>query len=246
MIRYGNTLAASCLLVSALVVAAPRGRGEARARLTGLRLTPAVAHRPARRRDLVRLVAVLAGIATAAVVGGLVGVILGVAAGCAADRLLRRLEPRAARAERLEALTDLPFAADLLAATLRAGAPLSAAAHAVGTALDGPLGDRLCRVARAVALGAPPVDAWSHLSDVAGAGRLVAVAVRTSESGAALAAALDRLAADLRGKRAAAADAAARRAGVLVVLPLGLCFLPAFVLTGLVPIVVSVLGEALS
>ncbi len=54
-----------------------------------------------------------------------------------------------------------------------------------------------------------------------------------------------RLADELRAARGAECEAAARRAGVLVVLPLGLCFLPAFVLAGLVPIVLSVLGDVL-
>ena len=33
---------------------------------------------------------------------------------------------------------------------------------------------------------------------------------------------------------------------MLIVLPLGLCFLPAFVLAGLVPVIVAVLGDVLS
>jgi pilus assembly protein TadC len=94
-------------------------------------------------------------------------------------------------------------------------------------------------------LGAGPAEAWGHLSDVAGAPRVVAAAVRSSASGGALAGALTRLADDLRADRAVAVEAAARRAGVLVVLPLGLCFLPAFVLAGLVPVVVAVLGGVL-
>ena len=53
------------------------------------------------------------------------------------------------------------------------------------------------------------------------------------------------LADDLRADRAVAAEAAAQRAGVLIVLPLGLCFLPAFLLAGLVPVVVAVLGDVL-
>ncbi|MEU8614146.1 secretion system protein, partial [Actinoplanes sp. NPDC048791] len=57
--------------------------------------------------------------------------------------------------------------------------------------------------------------------------------------------ALTRLADDLRGDRSVAVEAAAHRAGVLIVLPLGLCFLPAFVLAGLVPVVVAVLGDVL-
>ena len=42
-----------------------------------------------------------------------------------------------------------------------------------------------------------------------------------------------------------ASEAAARRAGVLIVLPLGLCFLPAFILAGLVPVLVAVLRDVL-
>ena len=46
-----------------------------------------------------------------------------------------------------------------------------------------------------------------------------------------------------REQREARVDAAAQRAGVLVVLPLGLCFLPAFVLVGVVPILLGVLDD---
>jgi hypothetical protein len=60
-----------------------------------------------------------------------------------------------------------------------------------------------------------------------------------------MAGALTRLADDLRADRSVAAEAAARRAGVLIVLPLGLCFLPAFLLAGLVPVVVALLGDVL-
>jgi pilus assembly protein TadC len=58
-----------------------------------------------------------------------------------------------------------------------------------------------------------------------------------------LAGALSRLAEDLRADRLVRAEAAARRAGVLIVLPLGLCFLPAFLLAGIVPVIVAVLGD---
>ena len=70
--------------------------------------------------------------------------------------------------------------------------------------------------------------------------------MRSQHSGAAFAGSLQRVADDLRADRLIAADAAGRRAGVLIVLPLGLCFLPAFVLAGLVPVIVAVLGDVLS
>jgi pilus assembly protein TadC len=98
-------------------------------------------------------------------------------------------------------------------------------------------------VARAVRLGAAPEEAWRHVADVGDAERLARAAVRGAASGAALASALVRLGEDLRAARISEVDAAGRRAGVLIVLPLGLCFLPAFVLAGLVPVIIAVLGD---
>ena len=120
------------------------------------------------------------------------------------------------------------------------------AARCVGAALGGPLGDRLVRVDRALRLGASAAEAWSYLGDGAGPARVTTAAIRSQHSGAAFAGALTRVADDLRADHLLAADAAARRAGVLIVLPLGLCFLPAFVLAGLVPVIAAVLGDVLS
>jgi Flp pilus assembly protein TadB len=187
---------------------------------------------------------VATGVVVGLIVGGWPGATVGVSVTPVAWLVLRRVEPPARRRERLAAAAELPIAADLLAAALRAGAPMAHAAQAVGAALGGPLGARLGLVARSLSDGAAPAEAWAHLADVTGAARLVRAAVRSAESGAALGGALGRLGEDLRAARAAAAEAAARRVGVLAVLPLGLCFLPAFVLTGVVPVVVAVLGDA--
>ncbi|MDO3683465.1 type II secretion system F family protein [Micromonospora sp. C28ISP2-4] len=239
-----QVLAAVCLggAASLLVVAGPVVRPARRLR----RLAPAPRpDRPAWWPDRVRLCAALAGIAVAVIVSGVTGVFLGLLCGVAADRLLRRIEPRAARERRLRETADLPLAADLLAAALRAGAPVDRSVLAVAEALGGPLADRLGRVGRTLRLGGGPGEAWAHLDGVTGAEPVVAAAVRSSNSGAALARALTRLADDLRAERSTAAEAAARRAGVLIVLPLGLCFLPAFILAGLVPVIVAVLGDVL-
>jgi Flp pilus assembly protein TadB len=191
------------------------------------------------------LLAVAVGIGVAAFAGSWWGVPAGLLAGVGAERFLARREPAAVRESRLRAVADLPLSADLLAAALRAGAPLDRVVSAVAEALGGPLGERLDRVGRSLRLGAEPPEAWAHLAGVPGADRLIAAAVRSSANGGALARALTRLADDLRGDRAVRTDAAARQSGVLIVLPLGLCFLPAFVLAGLVPVVVAVLGDVL-
>ena len=188
---------------------------------------------------------VASGLAVVVLIGRWWAIPVGLIVGTAVARYLRRRTPAVVREARRQAIADLPLGADLLAAALRTGAPVDRAAAAVADALGGPLGERLGRTARSLRLGGGAGEAWAHLSDVPGADRLITAAVRSSASGGALAGALTRLADDLRADRTVAAEAAARRAGVLIVLPLGLCFLPAFLLAGLVPVVVAVLGDVL-
>jgi Flp pilus assembly protein TadB len=235
------------LLVGGAVALSWRRPAKARGRLRRLRglREPHGSGLPSRRIDPIRWASIAGGISVGLVVGGWYGIPAGITTWLVLDRVLRRLESRTARAARLGAAADLPFAVDLLAASLRAGSPPAVAVRSVGVVTGGLLGERLCQVASSLGLGAAPADAWGHLDGVPAASRVASAAVRSSESGAALAGALIRLAEELRAARATACEAAARRAGVLVVLPLGLCFLPAFVLAGLVPIVLSVLGEVM-
>jgi pilus assembly protein TadC len=238
----GRVVAMTFLGAAAAMVAAPIR--PARRRLRSL--NPAAADPTGRSlAGHPGLGATLGGLAVVLIVGGWPGLAGGVVAGVVLHRLLRRLEPVERRVERLRAAQDLPLAADLLAAALRAGVAVDRAAAAVGEALGGPLGERLARVARALRLGATADEAWRHLADVAGTDPLRTAAVRSAASGAAFASGLTRLAESIRATRLTDQDAAARRAAVLIVLPLGLCFLPAFVLAGLVPVVVAVLGEVL-
>ncbi|HEX5541064.1 MAG TPA: type II secretion system F family protein [Micromonospora sp.] len=237
--RAGVVVAACLMGAAAAAVAFPNLRPGGSLR----RLRRLQGHPPTRRRRPVpiRLAAGFSGLAAAVIIGGGPGLVAGALVAVGLDRLLRRLESAADRSRRLREAADLPLAADLLAATLRSGAPLDRAVSAVADALAGPLGQRLGTVGRALHLGGRPEEAWAHLSPVPGAERMMNAATRSSASGAALAGALTRLAEDLRADRATAAEAAARQAGVLIVLPLGLCFLPAFILAGLVPVIVAVL-----
>lgn len=189
--------------------------------------------------------ALLGALAVAVLVGGWYGLPAGAVALVPLQRALSRIEPPAARRERLRAAADLPYLIDLIAAGLRAGLPLDRAVRVVATAGSGPVAQRLGRVERSLSLGLPPAQAWAPLRDLPGGDRLGWAAARSAESGAALAAAFERIAAELRAGRLASADAAARRTSVLIVLPLGLCFLPAFVFAGVVPVIVAVLGGVL-
>ncbi len=163
---------------------------------------------------------------------------------------LRRLEPRVARADRERLARDLPMAMDLLAACLAAGADPARAAAAVGAAVGGPCGGRFAAVAGALRAGSPAELAWAGLTRPSAVGddplapvaRLLA---RAAVGGAPVSATVARLASDLRGQQRANAQQAARRVGVLAVAPLGLCFLPAFVLLGVVPVVVGLAAPLL-
>jgi pilus assembly protein TadC len=196
-----------------------------------------------------RRTARLGGLAVGAVVwlllGGWFAVLPAAAVAMLVSGLLRRAEPRTRRRERERIAGDLPFAADLLAATLRAGMPIESALRVVGPALGGPLGHRLVRVADGLRLGLAPGDAWAPLHSSPGCDRLADVVVHTADSGAAIAGGMDRLADALRAAGAARVESAAQRLNVLMVLPLGLCFLPAFVFAGIVPVIIAVLSSVL-
>jgi pilus assembly protein TadC len=71
------------------------------------------------------------------------------------------------------------------------------------------------------------------------------VAVRSATSGIKLAAAFERLAAELRAERRAVAAVRAHRAGVAAMAPLAACFLPSFVCLGVVPVLVGMAKSAL-
>jgi pilus assembly protein TadC len=92
-------------------------------------------------------------------------------------------------------------------------------------------------VAAKIRLGIAEERAWQELSVepvLAGMGRELA---RGAGSGTALAGRLRALGLDARREAFAAAEARAKKVGVQTVLPLMLCFLPAFVLLGVLPIV---------
>ncbi|HEY7173604.1 MAG TPA: type II secretion system F family protein [Micromonosporaceae bacterium] len=179
------------------------------------------------------------------VIGGWPGAVAAVVAAPIAARVLRNLEPAAARRKRRLVAAELPFAVDLMAAALRAGLAVDVAARATGVACGGSVGRELVRVADRLQLGLEPADAWRSIRDLPAGGGVADAVLRCADSGAAVARALTRLAEDLRDARALRVEAAAQRAGVLIVLPLGLCFLPAFVLAGIVPVIVAVLGGVL-
>ena len=155
------------------------------------------------------------------------------------ERLLRRSGAPPEDGEQLA--RDLPVACDLLAVCLQAGTPVGTAVATVADSVPGPLGERLAAVGGLYRLGAAPQRAWAGVPPPVDA--LARTVVRAGESGSSVVPALQRLAADLRGSARSRTEAAVRRAGVWVLAPLGLCFLPAFLCLGVVPLVLGIAAD---
>lgn len=130
--------------------------------------------------------------------------------------------------------------AELLAAYLAAGAGMPAALRRAGG--TGPALAALSReVGNALGAGLTPDDAWALARSeraLTGVGR---ICIRSAASGSGCSEELLRLARRMRHRHEQELERRAERAGIWLVLPLGACFLPAFVLLTVVPVVAGLL-----
>jgi pilus assembly protein TadC len=136
---------------------------------------------------------------------------------------------------------------ELFAACLSSGMAVAGAARATAPHAPISLALVLDHAADLLGLGADPATAWSRsgppTNDCVEA--LCRLARRSATSGTALAQAVSELADQSRVDAADASRAAAERASVLVAGPLGVCYLPAFVCLGIIPVVAGLAGDVL-
>ncbi|MFD1719842.1 secretion system protein [Georgenia deserti] len=137
---------------------------------------------------------------------------------------------------------DVAVLLDLADAALSAGSSVPGTLTALGRAVDpaqgaGTTGTTLAEAGRSLLLGAPWAEAWD---DAPPSLHPLRDALEPAwVDGAAPGPLLRQAAAGLRAARTRQAQEAAARLGVRLVLPLGLCYLPAFVLVGVVPVVLG-------
>lgn len=137
----------------------------------------------------------------------------------------------------------MPDVLDLLALALQAGASTIGALRATADRLAGTTGQELRSVAAALEWGLPDEAAWSAApARWEPAGRALRLAARAGVPPAGL---LQRAAEDARRERLDRVETATARLGVRLVLPLGLAFLPGFVLTTVVPVVLALAASLL-
>lgn len=198
----------------------------------------------------VRWVRLLAGGAAALLVWSLCnstvgGALAGPMIGVATVLALGRVEGAASRRERAELSAQLPATLELMASSLDAGLPLRGALSGVAAVCSEPTASLLQGIQAQTQIGRSDAEAWGSLRTHRVWGDAARDLARSADSGAAVAHVLRVHAAETRRRRWAGLEVRARAVGVKSVLPLMTCFLPAFILVGVVPIVASGLGEYL-
>jgi len=158
---------------------------------------------------------------------------------------LGRLETNGAAGRRSQLVAELPAALDLLSACVVAGMPLRTATAAVAAAVGGVLGDRLGTVVSHAAAGFGDSDAWAALGSDEVIGPVARDLARAADAGTSVGGMLARHAESARAFAQAAAIARAKAVGVRTIVPVSVCYLPAFFLVGVVPVIAGILTTLL-
>ncbi|MGZ5371974.1 type II secretion system F family protein [Aeromicrobium sp.] len=167
------------------------------------------------------------------------GVLVAVFAMPMATRLVGRRDSGPVRRRRQQVVRQLPGAIDLLIAVLEAGRPPIDAFVLVGRATAEPLGSELALIAGRLTVTGDERAVWDGLKgkpEFAALGRCFG---RAGRSGMPVGRILGRLADELRRERRATSQERARGVAVATAAPLGVCFLPAFFLIGIVPTIIG-------
>ncbi|TDD00429.1 secretion system protein [Saccharopolyspora terrae] len=128
---------------------------------------------------------------------------------------------------------------DLLAAGMRAGLPVPVIVRAVAVEVGGTARRTLTEVADHLALGSDAAAGWEPALRDPDTAELARAARRTARTGSALADVAAELADRARARSSELAEVRAQRGAVWISAPLGLCFLPAFLCLGVLPVVLG-------
>ncbi|MGO1384641.1 MAG: type II secretion system F family protein [Arachnia sp.] len=141
---------------------------------------------------------------------------------------------------------ELADTVELLAVCLSAGSPMPHALEVVTQVQGSETSAVLSKVTGLLAMGIPEPQAWLEIGDDDVWGAVARDVARSARSGTSLVEVLHVHADEARLVAQEKALQRARTAGVRSVIPLMACFLPAFVLVGVLPIIAGLLDSLLS
>lgn len=160
--------------------------------------------------------------------------------------VLGQVESPLVRRQQRVLLSQADSALELLAIALSVGAPLRIAVEVVAEVIPVPTSQVLTLVQTQTAIGRSDSEAWLELANHPVWGSVARDLARSVDVGAGLVELLDLHAEEIREARQEDRERSVRSVGVRAVLPLMCCFLPAFLLVGVLPIIASTLGNLLT
>ena len=191
-----------------------------------------------------QLAAVVAGAGLGwAVLGGVLGLAGGAVVGVVGGRWILSQADSGEVKQQKQMVRDFPVVLGLLASIVESGAPVRFAAASVCQVVDGPAAEQLRGVVACCEVGFTDAEAWRTLIPDPVWSEVARDLARCVDTGAATGAVLAAAAEQASKTAAAESLTQARSVGVSSTLPLVVCFLPAFLLLGVVPIVGGLIGN---
>jgi len=154
-------------------------------------------------------------------------------------RVIQSLPTNQQAQSQLSIVAELPFFAQILAALIMTGLNLLIALEVVAPLLNSELKRRTTRTIELLKVGSSPANAWQEWKEDPVTRDWVGGLIRAQERGRPLANLLRVSAASLVDQRARKAQMQVSKLGVKLSLPIGICFLPAFIFGAIVPIVLT-------
>jgi len=178
-------------------------------------------------------------IACFVVLGWPSGVFVGLVAAPIAYRAVGHLESAASRRHAARLAAQLPGALDLMVAILGVGRPPVMAFSLAAQATADPLGIELASVASRLAVAGDSMSVWRTVEQDRTLAPIGRAFRRAEVSGMPVAQIVTGVADELRRERRARRRDQSQKVAVRTAAPLGVCFLPAFFLVGIVPTIIS-------
>ena len=154
-------------------------------------------------------------------------------------RLIQSLPTNQQAQTKLSIAAELPFFGQMLAALIMTGLNLLIALEVVAPLLNSESNRRTTRTIDLLKVGSSPANAWQEWKEDPVTRDWVGGLIRAQERGRPLANLLRVSAASLVDQRARRAQMQVSKLGVKLSLPIGICFLPAFIFGAIVPIVLT-------
>jgi Flp pilus assembly protein TadB len=189
--------------------------------------------------DLPIIAALVVPVAALMLLGWPTGFLLGLVAAPVAHRAVGQLETAASRRRAATIAAQLPGALDLMVATLEVGRPPVTAFALTAEATSDPLGSELASVAHRLTVSGDSMAVWRSVETDPALAPVGRAFRRAESSGMPVARVVSGVADDLRRERRARRRDDSRKVAVRTAAPLGICFLPAFFLIGIVPTIIS-------